>query len=152
MSVKVRAKNPSNILQTLSCDSNGQLNVAFDGLDLSTTNTKLDTVISNTDKTITHLTLLNTTINANSFSSSINLTSHPSEGGNIWGNSDTHHNLILQYSSDNISYFNIKNLNVVNIDSDLTFCTHMEIPPKYIRFYNHHNSSVICNFHIDLIT
>ena len=37
MSVKIRAKNPSNVLTTLNCDTNGQLNVAV-------------------DKTITHLT------------------------------------------------------------------------------------------------
>ena len=133
MSVKIRAKNPSNVLTTLNCDTNGQLNVAM-------------------DKTITHLTLLNQTISANSFSTSVNLTAHPSEGANIWGNSDTHHNLILQYSNDNITYFNIKNLNVININSDLTFCEHIVIPPKHIRFFNHNSVSVSANFHIDLIT
>ena len=194
MSVKIKAKNPTNTLQTLTCNSGGELNVAFDGLDLSKTNakldlnfgklsniqtitdtklsaiqtfldkdsgvnfhntltnSKLDTVITNTEKTITHLNLLNTTITANSFSSSINLQPYPSEGGHIWGNSDTHYNLILQYSNDNITYFNIKLLNVINIDSDLTFNCHLEIPPKYIRFHNPKNTDVSCNFFIDLIT
>lgn len=133
MSVKIKAKNANNVLQTLTCNTDGKLNVGM-------------------DKTITYLTLLNETIGANSFTTTINLSSHPSEGAHIWGNSDTHYNLILQYSNDNITFFNISWLSVVNIDNDLTFNLHLEIPPKFIRFHNPKNSSVSCNFHIDLIT
>ena len=31
MSVKIKAKNPSNILQTLTCDANGHLNTTGSG-------------------------------------------------------------------------------------------------------------------------
>lgn len=136
MSVKIRAKNPSNSLQTVSCNSSGHLNVAFPV----------------TEKQITHITLLNETISSNSFSTSINFSSHPSLGGNLWGNSDTHHNIILQFSNDNITFFNIKTLNVINIDNDLTFSSSLQAPPKYIRFHNPKNSSVSINAFIDLIT
>ena len=194
MSVKVRAKNPSNILQTLSCDANGQLNVAFDGLDLSTTNAKLDlnfgklsniqTItdtklsaiqtfldkdsgnqfhndITNTKleelktlntKGIQHISLLNHTISANSVGNVIDLSTYKTLGGTLWGNSDTHYNLVLQYSEDNITYFNIKNISVVNIENDLTFYEFLEVPPKYVRFLNPKNSNVSVNIHLDLIT
>jgi len=133
MSVKIKAKNANNVLQTLTCNTDGKLNVGL-------------------DKTITHLTLLNQTIGANSFTTAINLTPYPSEGGHLWGNSDTHYNLILQYSNDNITFLNIKWLSVVNIDGDFTFNSHLEIPPKFIRFHNPKSSSVSCSFNIDLIT
>lgn len=151
MSVKVRAKNPSNILQTLSCDSNGQLNVAFDGLDLSTTNSKLDELKTLNTKSIQHISLLNHTIAPNSVGSVIDLSTYKTLGSTLWGNSDTHHNLVLQYSEDNTTYFNIKNVNVVNIENDLTFYDFLEIPPRYIRFLNPKNTNVSVNIHLDLI-
>lgn len=132
MSVKIRAKNPSNILQTLSCDDEGRLKV-FE------------------QKSIHHISLLNHTISSNSTGNVIDLSTYKTLGGTVWGNSDTHYHLVIQYSEDNITYFNIKNINVLNIVNELTFYEYLEIPPKYIRFLNPKNSNVVLNIHLDLI-
>ncbi len=192
MSTKIRAKNPSNILQTLTCDSGGHLNVAFDGLDLSTTNDKLDLnfgKLSNI-QTITDTKLSaiqtfldkdsgnqfinniveeklteieaktynrsrgqikyeNVSLAQNTASSVFNLSNYISTKCRLWGNSDIHKDIILQFSDDNNNWHNSENIHILNINSEYVFNLIIECPPKYMRVFNQ-NPAITINLYLEL--
>lgn len=120
MSVKIKAKNDSDLLQTLRCDNTG---------------------ILKTNSTLVNITLTNTeTITASNNGNSINLTQYNKM--RIWGTTNHHHNFYIQYSNDNITFYTMDEINVLSKNSILIFNSFLENIPKYIRFYNHHSSSI----------
>lgn len=135
MSVKIKAKNLSNSLQTLTCNNSGRLNVFNEDI---TTITK------------SNLTSLNQTITQNNPSSVFDLSTNISSSTRLWGNSNTHHDMILQFSNDNSNWISVDNINVLNINTELTFNLIITSPPKYIRLFNNHNQTIIINAHLEL--
>ena len=156
MSVKIKAKNPTNTLQTLTCDANGKLNVNSTGsgggsTDMTTTNTHLSNIESKTySRTKTNLTSLNQTITQNNNSSVFDLSTTISTSARLWGKSDTHHDLILQFSNDNSNWISIDNVNVLIIDNDKSFNLIIDNPPKYLRLLNPHNQTIIIDTFLEL--
>lgn len=151
MSVKIKAKNQSNILQTLTCDNAGHLNVAFDGLDLTTTNAKLDLIEGKTySRTKSQIKYTNESLAQNQSSSVFDLSNNISTKCRLWGHSNVHKNLMLQFSDDNSNWHNIEILNVLNISGDLTFNQIIECPPKYIRVFNNQTTTITLDLFLEL--
>tara|TARA_R110000823_G_scaffold191906_6_gene323557 strand:+ start:4846 stop:5322 length:477 start_codon:yes stop_codon:yes gene_type:complete len=156
MSVKIKAKNPSNILQTLTCDANGHLNTTGSGggggsTDMTTTNLHLSNIEGKTYiRSNTNLSSLNQTILTTNSSSVLDLSSNISSKARLWGNSNTHHDLILQFSDDNSTWISVDNINVLNINSEKSFNVLIDNPSKYIRLFNHSTQTIIINVYLEL--
>ena len=142
MSVKIKAKNPSGNLQVLTCNALGELNTTGagggGGSDMTATNLILTDIEGKTyNRTRTNLTFLNQTILTNANSSVFNLSSTIYNKCRLWGVSDRHHDLTLEFSNDNSTWSKIQNVNVLNFNSNYTFNLIIDLPPKYLRLNNH---------------
>tara|TARA_R110002153_G_scaffold51491_2_gene144801 strand:+ start:1426 stop:1839 length:414 start_codon:yes stop_codon:yes gene_type:complete len=137
MSVKIKAKNASNILQTLTCDNDGKLNTTA-------------TLIGHNTKT--NLKSVNLTINSTSSAFENDLTSVAYGKCLIWGDSNTHKNIILQFSNNATDWYSNIEIPVIKINNELVFMINLEQPPKHIRFYNPESSAIIVNIFIDLLS
>tara|TARA_R110002072_G_scaffold271842_3_gene431837 strand:+ start:3216 stop:3677 length:462 start_codon:yes stop_codon:yes gene_type:complete len=150
MSTKIRAKNPSNILQTLTCDNSGHLNIAFDGLDLTTTNGKLDAILSYTyDRTKLQLKEENVSIGQNQFSSTFDLSNKITTKCRLWGNGTIHRDAILQFSDDNTNWKNSEIIHILDINGEYSFNLIIECPPKYMRIFNPYLTNTTLNIYLE---
>tara|TARA_R110000822_G_scaffold26049_13_gene78824 strand:- start:940 stop:1407 length:468 start_codon:yes stop_codon:yes gene_type:complete len=153
MSVKIKAKNPSNLLQTLTCNTLGHLNTTGGGggsTDMTTTNNHLSNIEGKTYiRTKNNLTS-NGVIGQNTASSVFDLSTNISSLVRLWGSSDTHHDMILEFSNDNSNWISVDIIHVLNINSNSSFNLIINNPPKYIRLFNNHSQSIILDAFLEL--
>lgn len=120
MSVKIKAKNDSDLLQTLRCDNSG---------------------ILKTNSTLVSITLTNNeTITASGNGTSIDISTYNKM--RLWGTSNIHHNFLIQWSNDNITFYTMDEMNVLSKNGIFLFNQLWDNIPKYIRFFNHHSLTI----------
>ncbi len=117
MSVKIKAKNANNILQTLTCDNNGVLNT---------------NAISSFSKQT--LTLLNITLSQNQDSASIDCRGYRQL--RIWGYNNTNNNLMLEFSDNGTNFFRMTELYNLDVGGVHKINELIDCPPKYVRISN----------------
>mgnify|MGYP003671162877 FL=1 len=118
---------------------------------MTTTNLHLSNIEGKTYiRSNTNLSSLNQTILTTNSSSVLDLSSNISSKARLWGNSNTHHDLILQFSDDNSTWISVDNINVLNINSEKSFNVLIDNPSKYIRLFNHSTQTIIINVYLEL--
>ena len=157
--VLIRGINDDTDQQSLLCDNEGHLKTVLKGLTDITDNATNTNLLCDSDGHL-QVDVRNTkssqsiTVTLNNTDTIVSTTYDLSDftKTKIWGSSDIHKNFIIQYSNNNSNWLDIREVLVLEINSNYVFEQIVECPPKYIRFKNISSSTQVLNIYLEHIS